>query len=265
MVNNASLKEHLETAFNEEQASLLAHIVGDIRAIVREIAEMQRQTETAMQHTNERIDRLIAAQQHTNRHVAEIASTHQQMGETLQHTVAHMEQLTMSFQQMAREHVELVEAQQRTEAVLQHLSKEHINTRKQVGGLATTVGYTLENEAYKALPKLLERDYGLIVQGRLTRSHVADDRGQHREIKIFGQGLIQSGSENGQPVTIIGESKAQLSRNHIDAFIIKRLKRFERVFSTLFPLLVTHMTSSVEVEEYAKTQGIALYYSYDFL
>jgi hypothetical protein len=201
----------------------------------------------------------------TNRHVAEIASTHQQMGETLQHTVAHLEQLTMSFQQMAREHVELVEAQQRTEAVLQHLSKEHINTRKQVGGLATTVGYTLENEAYKALPKLLERDYGLIVQGRLTRSHVADDRGQHREINIFGQGLIQSGSENGQPVTIIGESKAQLSRNHIDAFIIKRLKRFERVFSTLFPLLVTHMTSSVEVEEYAKTQGIALYYSYDFL
>jgi len=32
----------------------------------------------------------------------------------------------------------------------------------------------------------------------------------------------------------------------------------------VFPVLVTYMASSSDVQEYAKTQGIAVYYSYDF-
>jgi hypothetical protein len=36
---------------------------------------------------------------------------------------------------------ELASAQQRTETKLQQLIDEHKDTRKQVGGLATTVGY----------------------------------------------------------------------------------------------------------------------------
>ena len=57
------------------------------------------------------------------------------------------------------------------------LAKEHLETRRQLGGLAMTVGYTLENEAYKALPALLKRDYGLLVEGRLKRSHVTVKEG----------------------------------------------------------------------------------------
>jgi len=36
------------------------------------------------------------------------------------------------------------------------------------GGLAATVGYTLENEAYRCLPDLLRRDYGIEVENRCT-------------------------------------------------------------------------------------------------
>jgi len=72
---------------------------------------------------------------------------------------------------------ELAEAQKRTEKALQKLSEEHLETRRQLGGLAMTVGYTLENEAYKALPALLERDYGLVVEGRLKRAHLPQGRG----------------------------------------------------------------------------------------
>ena len=158
---------------------------------------------------------------------------------------------------VAQQH--LADAQQRTEQSLQKLIEEHRETRKQVGGLATTVGYTLEDKAYKALPQLLQRDFGLLVQGRLKRGYLKDKQGNELEVNIIGQAL-----QNGKLITIIGESKSQLSKPKIDKFIQKRLERFEGVIPTCFPVIITHMISGSDVEEYAKSKGIAVYYSYDF-
>jgi hypothetical protein len=158
---------------------------------------------------------------------------------------------------VAQQH--LADAQQRTEQSLQKLIEEHRDTRKQVGGLATTVGYNLEDKAYKALPQLLQRDFGLIVQGRLKRGYLKDKQGNELEVNIIGQAL-----QNGKTVTIIGESKSQLSKPKIDKFIRKRLERFEGVIPTGFPIIITYMVSGSDVEEYARSKGIAVYYSYDF-
>jgi len=106
-----------------------------------------------------------------------------------------------------------------------------------------TVGYTLENEAYKALPDLLQRDHKISVQGRLIRCYVQDRYDDSLEVNIFGQG-----KRGDTTVTILGESKSQ----------------FRGVFEEIVPVLVTHMISSPDVEEYARDQGIVLYYSYDF-
>ncbi|RME50192.1 MAG: chordopoxvirus fusion protein, partial [Caldilineae bacterium] len=40
--------------------------------------------------------------------------------------------------------------------------------------------------------------------------------------------------------------------------------RLEGIFEDIFPLLITHMTTSSDVEAYAREQGLAVYYSYDF-
>ncbi len=128
-----------------------------------------------------------------------------------------------------------------------------------LGGLSMTVGYGLENQAYHALPALLQRDFNLAVQGRLTRTYVQDKKGHELEVNIFGKAV-----KDGKNVTIIGESTSQLLKKDIDAFLRKRLKRFEGVFPDIVPVLVTHMTSSPDVEEYARAHHIALYYSYDF-
>ncbi len=168
---------------------------------------------------------------------------------------------------------ELAQAQKKTEEELRSLSEEvrslseevrsltrsHKDLAEQVGGLSHTVGYTLENEAYKALPKLLEREFGLSVKDRLKREYVVDKKGNYIEINIVGEA-----SKNGGRVTIIGEGKAQLSKNRVDEFIKKKLKRVEGVFGKIFPVLVTHMISSPDVPEYAKKRGITIYYSYDF-
>ncbi len=61
----------------------------------------------------------------------------------------------------------------------------------------------------------------------------------------------------------MGEAKANLSLRHIIDFI-NRLKDIREIISEeIFPIIVTHMTEP-EIEEFAKSKGIAIYYSYDF-
>jgi len=154
---------------------------------------------------------------------------------------------------------ELAEAQKRTEEELRKLVQDHRETRRQLGGLAMVVGYTLENEAYKALPRLLKEDYNISVKDKLRRQYVKDNQGKYIEVNIVGKA-----SKSGKEIVIVGEGKSQLSKNDIDRFRNKKLNRLEGVFKEMFPLLVTHMTTNPDVEEYAKKKGITLYYSYDF-
>ncbi len=154
---------------------------------------------------------------------------------------------------------ELAEAQTRTEEALQKLTEEQGEARKQLGGISMTIGYTLENEAFKALPGLLQRDFGIIVRGKPKRKYVTDNKGKSIEVNIIGEA-----TKEGKEIVIVGETKSQLSKNDVDSFVRRKLNRLEGVFEEMFPVLVTHMTSSYDVEEYAKEKGIALYYSYDF-
>ena len=121
------------------------------------------------------------------------------------------------------------------------------------------MGYRLEDEAFKALPQLLKRDYGIAIEGVLRRRYVEDNRGRMMEVNIIG-----NGKRNGKRITIIGEGKSQLSKRDVDRFIKRKISRLEGVFKDIFPVLVTYMISQPDVEEYTKKKGIALYYSYEF-
>jgi hypothetical protein len=35
----------------------------------------------------------------------------------------------------------------------------------------------------------------------------------------------------------------------------------QRIYGTVFPIIVTHMTTSPDVERYAREKGVAVYYS----
>jgi len=58
------------------------------------------------------------------------------------------------------------------------------------------------------------------------------------EVNIIGEG-----EKNGRKITIIGESKSQLSKRNVDEFIKKKLERLEEVYKEIFPVLITHMVS----------------------
>jgi chromosome segregation ATPase len=231
------IKEKLEKVFDEAQAGVLSEVItetynglvkvsdfNELKAIVKELAEAQKASEKRLTRIETAVEELAEAQKRTEARVEELA-----------------------------------EAQKKTEQGLQRLIQEHSKTREQVGGLSNTIGYILENEAYKALPRLLQDIYGITIKDRLKRQYVTDNRGRPIELNIIGEA-----SRNGEKIVVIGESKSQLSRKGVDEFIEKKLNRVEGVYKAIFPLLVTHMISGPEVEEYVREKGIALFYSYDF-
>ena len=78
-----------------------------------------------------------------------------------------VEELAQAQKKTEQRVEELAQAQKRTEEELCSLVREHAKTREMVAGLSDTVGYGLENQAYKALRRLLERDFDLKIKDRL--------------------------------------------------------------------------------------------------
>ena len=233
---------------------------------LKELAEVQKRTEERLEQLTVRVDELAIrvdelaqAQKRTEERLEQLTVRVDELAEAQKRTEERLEQLTVRVD-------ELAEAQKQTEFKLQRLTEEvrklnadHAETRRQLGGITATIGYTLENESYKALPRLLQEDYGIIVQGRLDRDYIVDNQGKEIEINILGKA-----HQNGNELLIVGESKSQLSRNDVDKFIRKKLKRLEGIHEHLFPIIVTHMITSRDVAEYAKKKGIVVYKSSHF-
>ncbi len=294
------IRTQLEQVFGWDQAQVLAEVIdeaysdlvktsdfNELKAIVKELAEAQTRTAErveelaeAQARTEKRLGELAEAQARTEKRVGELAEAQARTEKRLDKWTAaqvnmenRLTRLEVTVQKLieAQANMEkrltrlevtvqkLIEAQARTEKELHELVLAHKETRRQLGGLAETVGYGLENQAYKALPALLERDFGITVTGRLKRGWVPDNYGNMLEVNIIGEGV-----RDGKKVTLVGECKSQLSKRKVENFIRKRLDRLDEVFDDIFPLIVTHMTSEPDVEEYVRERGIALYYSYDF-
>lgn len=163
---------------------------------------------------------------------------------------------------------ELTEAQKRTEEEIKKLTAAQLRTEKTVeriqknlGGLSDTVGYHLEDRAYRTLPVLLKRDLGIEVEGRLVRRFFIYGKGKEDEVNIYGRGF-----KDGKEVTIIGESKSQLSKDDIDNLlkIANRVTEYTDRRDTENMLIAVSYSIRPEVEEYAKEKRVKVYWSYEF-
>jgi DNA repair ATPase RecN len=274
MIDTLKIFEELKETMEENSAKKLTEIIGmlyqdlqntvtktefkELRDIVKELSEAQKRTglrveelAEAQKRTELRVEELAEAQKKTESRVEELA-------EAQKRTESRVEELAEAQKRTELRVEELAEAQKKTENELRILVKDHKETKRQVGGLSMTVGYTLEDAAYKSLPTLLKRDFGIVVKDRLKRLYLTDNKGYDIEINIFAEA-----SKNGKEIIIIGEAKSQLSKKDINNFIRRKLNRVVGVYKEVFPILITYMTTSRDVEKYAKEKGIGLYYSYD--
>lgn len=155
---------------------------------------------------------------------------------------------------------ELAEAQKRTEHEIRELTISHKKLQKEIGGLSHTVGYHLEDRAYRTLPVLIKRDLGVEVEGRLVRRFFIYGKGKEDEVNIYGRGF-----KDGKEVIIIGESKSQLSKYDIDDFlkVVERVTSYTKSGDIEKVLIAVSYSIRPEVEKYAKEKGIKVYWSYE--
>ncbi len=189
--------------------------------------------------------------------VAELAEAQKRTEQRLTRLETVVEELAEAQKRTEQRLNELAEAQKSTEQELRKLIGEHRKTREQLGGLSHTVGYVLEDRAYKGLPKLLKKDLKIQVLTPLRRDYIEISPGRYEEINIIGKGR-----QDGKDVVIIGECKTQLKKTDIDAFI-RFIKKVESVLKGEKILIAVTYQASPPVRKYAEQKGIKLYFSYE--
>ena len=151
---------------------------------------------------------------------------------------------------------ELAEAQKRTEQEIYRLVKRMDVFEDRLEEISNSVGYSLENRTYKALPKILSQKYGIKVTGRLLRKYFPIGK-KNIQINIYGHG-----KRNGEDIVIIGECKVRPSKREITRFKKYAEKVAELEGKKLFYLFVAH-DFPPEIEEFLRSNNIPYIWSYE--
>ena len=216
---------------------------------VEELAEAQARTER-------RVEELAEAQARTERRVEELAEAQKRTEARLDRLEAAVAELAEAQARTERRVEELAEAQKRTEEEVRGLAQFTKMLHERVEGLSNAVGYSLENRAYLALPSILERRYGLRVEGALRRRYVTIGR-KMRQVNIYGYAR-----RDGQKVLIVGEAKVRPSRSEIQRLrkLCEKLEAQEGL--PVVPVFVAHDFPPA-IEQALDAEGVLAVWSYD--
>ena len=141
------------------------------------------------------------------------------------------------------------------------LKGELKDTRRDLGGVTSTLGFMLENEAYRVLPGILKDRYGIEIKERFLRRSIRSlGIKEEGEVNIFSRGVYK---DKGTEVVIIGEAKSQLGRNDIDDLLelsakLKGINKGEE-----FLLVITHYAKETVIE-YAREKGVEVIQSFEW-
>ncbi len=230
---------------------------------VEELAEAQARTERrveelaeAQARTERRVEELAEAQKRTEARLDRLEAAVAELAEAQARTERRVEELAEAQARTERRVEELAEAQKRTEEEVRGLAQFTKMLHERVEGLSNAVGYSLENRAYLALPSILERRYGLRVEGALRRRYVTIGR-KMRQVNIYGYAR-----RDGQKVLIVGEAKVRPSRSEIQRLrkLCEKLEAQEGL--PVVPVFVAHDFPPA-IEQALDAEGVLAVWSYD--
>jgi len=269
--------EELATAQNKTEARLeeLATAQSKTEKRLEELAVAQSKTEARLEElavaqskTEARLEELAVAQSKTEARLEELAIAQSKTEARLEElavaqskTEKRVEELAVAQSKIEARLEELAVAQSKTEDSLNKLINEHVETRRRLESMSDAVGYNLENQAYKALPALLQKDLKIKVEGKLVRRYFPGTRkGRYIQVNIYGWG-----SQNGKRILILGECKTSLSKKEVDRFLrlTKYIVKLENISEEeTLKIAVVHDILP-PVVSYLESKGIKLYWSYD--
>ncbi|MEZ0328541.1 MAG: hypothetical protein ABWK15_03100 [Dissulfuribacterales bacterium] len=268
MLNTFQIYEELASSLGDNNARIFIKVVNQIyedlrqsvtksefnelKAIVADLAVAQKRTEErveelaqAQKRTEERLEELAQAQKRTEEQVKELAQAQKRTEERL-------EELAQAQKRTEEQVKELAQAQKRTEETLNALIIRVDKIEDRLEGISNSVGYSLEDRAYKALPSLL-KFYGIDVTSKVIRKYIEEN-----QINIYARG-----TRNGKEMTILGECKVRPSKKEIDKFL--KISKIAQKDAGIKDMLLVFVANDYHpnVEQYLNEKGIIYFWSYD--
>jgi hypothetical protein len=137
------------------------------------------------------------------------------------------------------------------------------NNGQELGGLSRNASYALENEAYRLLPALLQKRYGIRLDERIIRAEIEGE-----EINFLARG-----ERNGQSVCLVGEAKLRLDERRDNHHEVERVLdqleakvaavRKQHQDCEIVRLLVTHFARPAFLEQ-AQEQDVIIVQSFEW-
>lgn len=183
--------------------------------------------------------------------VADLLLAVKELAQAQKRTDERLEELAQAQKKTEEKVQELAVAQKNTEDVLTKLIKRVDKIGERLEGISNSVGYSLENASYKALPNLLKEE-GITVKGKIIRRYYGEN-----QINIWAEAM------RGQtPILIVGEVKVRPSKVEVDRFlkIVNTIK--DKEGKETYPLFVAH-DYHPKTEQYLREKGIKYYWSYE--
>ncbi len=242
-------RDRLATAFTPPQIEALDDLLemhtrslvkardfNELKEIVRDLAESQKRTDTKM-------GELAEAQTRTDIKMGELAEAQRQTEIQMKDMAASMQRLADGQDEMKRD--------------IRRVSNSLDDFRRQEGSNAQTLGYLLENEAYRHLPAWLKAHRGIEVTGRLIRQQVGEE-----EIN-----LLVDAKQGDEEILIVGESKSRLNLSDLGT-LAGKVEVVEDQYARLngrriVPLMITHFASPKALAK-SKEEDIIVVQSFEW-
>ncbi len=220
-----SLREVLIAILEEIEKQQKERVTKDefreLKEIVADLAEAQKKTEQRLNSLTQKVNELAEAQKKTEQRINELA-----------------------------------EAQKKTEEEIYKLVKRMDMFEDRLEGISNSVGYSLENKAYKSLPKILSERHNITIINRLLRKYFLVGK-KNIQINIYGHG-----KRNGEDIVIIGECKVRPSKREITRFKKYAQKIAEKERKNPFYIFVAH-DFPPDIEEFLRSHNISYFWSYE--
>jgi len=228
----------------------LEEIDPKLKGIILDLLEeIEKNTRETVKRSD--FDELKAAFVELTKTVHELAEAQKKTEERLTKLEIAVEKLAEAQRKTEEKVNELAEAQKKTEESLNKLIKRVDIIEERLEGISNSVGYSLENNAYRGLPTLLKKE-GIEVEGRLMRRYYEEN-----QLNIWGKG-----KKDNKTILILGEVKVRPSKKEIDKFIrlVDMIANKEK--KEAFLVFVAH-DYHPNTERYLTEKGIKYYWSYE--
>jgi chromosome segregation ATPase len=272
------IKEEIKKVFKKEQAKVLIAIVdivdetvkakdfNELKEIVRQIGVKLSELIQSQKETDQKIKELTEAQKRTDQKVAELA-------EAQKKTEQKVEELAQAQKKTEQRVEELAQAQKKTEEEVRELTRqvralteemreikmELRDVRRELGGLGKSFSYSLENEAFRMLPKFLKEKYSIEIEEKFIRKEIGG-----KEINIFG-----FGKKDGKSIIVIGEARSRIDTREKIEEVLQDVEEKEKVVAEeykgfeIVKIVITHFASNLSLE-LANQRGVIIIQSFEW-